>query len=134
MSIFLLFQNLQVVTAFAQPIQQKGSGSDTITSRLDGADRYATSLAISKNGWTHADNVILATGSNFPDALSASALSSAKDAPIILTDKDSLSQDIVAELKRLGTTNAFIIGGIGVISTSIDNQLKNLNISCYFSK
>lgn len=123
-SIFLLFQNLTAVTASAQTIS-----SGPIASRLAGSDRYATSLAIVKNGWTHASNVIIATGSNFPDALSASALSKSKDAPIILTEKSALSTETLAELSRLGTTNAFIIGGTGVISSSVQNQLKDLNIT-----
>ena len=74
-------------------------------------------------------NVIISTGSNFPDALSASALSKSKDAPIILISKDSISSDAIAELKRLNVSNAYLIGGTGVISTSVENQLKSLNIS-----
>lgn len=125
-SVLLLFQNFYVIKASAQ---STNFNSITITSRLSGSNRYATSLAISQKGWTHASNVIITTGLNFPDALSASALSKSKDAPIILTAPDSLSQASIDELKRLGTTNAFLIGGTGVISTSVETQLKGLSIS-----
>jgi cell wall-associated NlpC family hydrolase/putative cell wall-binding protein len=125
LSTLLLLQNFPLITAFAEPINY----GSVITSRLAGADRYATSIAISKSGWNHATNVIISTGSNFPDALSASALSKSKDAPIILISKDSLSSDAIVELKRLGISNAYLIGGTGVISNSVENQLKSLNIS-----
>jgi cell wall-associated NlpC family hydrolase len=124
LSTLLLLQNFSVITACAEPIHYGSS----ITSRLAGVDRYATSIAISKSGWNHADNVIISTGSNFPDALSASALSKSKDAPIILISKDYISSDAVAELKRLDVSRAYLIGGTGVISTPVENQLKSLNI------
>jgi cell wall-associated NlpC family hydrolase len=125
LSTLLLLQNFSIITAFAEPINY----GSAITSRLAGVDRYATSIAISKNGWDQATNVIISTGSNFPDALSASALSKSKDAPIILISKDSISAKAIAELKRLNVSNAYLIGGTGVISTSVENQLKSLNIS-----
>jgi len=125
LSTLLLLQNFPIISAFAE----QNNYSSSITSRLAGADRYATSIAISKSGWEHANNVIISTGSNFPDALSASALSKSKDAPIILINKDFISTDAIAELKRLNVSNAYIIGGIGVISASVENQLKSLNIS-----
>ena len=120
----ILLQNISVITVFAETTHNGSS----ITSRLAGGDRYATSIAISKSGWTNAANVIISTGSNFPDALSASALSKLKDAPILLTSKDSLSLDIIAELKRLKVSTAYLVGGMGVISDSVENELKSLNI------
>lgn len=124
LSTLLLVSNVPAFTAYAEAVNQ----SAPVCSRLQGSDRYATSLAICQSGWSHADNVIIATGTNFPDALSASALSKSKDAPIILAEKDGLSNDAIYELKRLGTAHAYIAGGTGVIGTSVENQLKNLNI------
>ncbi|WML41553.1 Ig-like domain-containing protein [Neobacillus sp. OS1-2] len=123
LSLLLIFQSLPVGKASAQ-----SNSTSVMTSRLAGTDRYETSLSIVRTGWTHAANVIIATGLNFPDALSASALSKSKDAPIILTRPNSLSQDVMTELTKLGTTHAFIIGGTEVISTSVENQLKKLGI------
>ena len=51
LSTLLLLQNFSIITAFAEQINY----SSSITSRLAGVDRYATSIAISKSGWEHAD-------------------------------------------------------------------------------
>ena len=56
--------------------------------RVAGDTRYDTMSELISNvgGWSASDKVILASGANYPDALSASALAGAYDAPIILTD------------------------------------------------
>lgn len=101
---------------------------DMENERLSGTNRYATSAAISKSGWTQASTVIIATGSGYADALAASSLSKSKDAPILLCQKSAMSQDIVAELKRLKATEAILVGGTGVIGAGVENQLKSLGI------
>jgi len=97
-------------------------------SRLSGINRYTTSVAISQAGWTQATTVIIATGQNYADALAGSALSKLKDAPILLTEKDAMNQNILTELKRLKATQAILVGGTGVIGTGVENQLKSLQI------
>ncbi|WP_163195554.1 cell wall-binding repeat-containing protein [Clostridium thermarum] len=88
--------------------------------RIAGDNRYDTSLKISQAGWPGtSDTVVLATGANFPDALSAAPLAKKYNAPIILTDGKKLSKEIENELKRLSAKNIFVIGGTGVISSDI---------------
>ena len=48
--------------------------SDLTVKRLSGNDRYSTSIAISKEGWSKSDYAILTSGENYPDALSAAPL------------------------------------------------------------
>lgn len=50
-------------------------------SRLAGATRYETADAIAATGFKQSDWVVIASGESFPDALSASALAGALDAP-----------------------------------------------------
>lgn len=94
------------------------------TKRLAGDDRYITAIEISKAGWNEAQNVILATGEDFPDALSAAPLSKQLNAPILLTVKSSLNDKLVEKLERLKADKVYIIGGIGVVSTNIEAQLE----------
>ena len=56
----------------------------TVT-RLGGDNRYQTMAKIVSTGFTTSDSVVVATGQNFPDALSASALAGALDCPVVLT-------------------------------------------------
>ena len=90
--------------------------------RLQGVDRYATSISISKSGWVTSDNVVLASGYDFPDALSAAPLAKQLNAPILLIGK-TLDASINNELTRLKVKNVFIVGGQGVVSKSIKDQL-----------
>ncbi|CDX03420.1 N-acetylmuramoyl-L-alanine amidase LytC [Desulfitobacterium hafniense] len=102
------------------------TGINTI--RLGGANRYETSVQISKNGWPDGSTyAVLATGNNYPDALSAAPLAQKYDAPILLTDK-TLPQVTINELTRLKPTQIFICGGTGAISKTIENQLNSMGI------
>ena len=92
------------------------------TQRLQGVDRYATSISISKSGWETSDNVVLASGYDFPDALSAAPLAKQLNAPILLIGK-TLDTAINNELSRLKVKNVFIVGGEGVVPKSIKEQL-----------
>ena len=97
--------------------------------RLSGSDRYATSAAISKAGWTQADTVILTTGQNYPDALAASALTKYKNAPILLTGINAIDQNVISEIQRLKATKAILVGGTDVVGTGVESQLKSLGIA-----
>ncbi|MDP4179180.1 MAG: leucine-rich repeat domain-containing protein, partial [Bacillota bacterium] len=50
-------------------------------------------------------------------------------APIILTEQNKLSDSAQKELKRLSVKNVFIVGGTGVVSTDVENQIKSLGIN-----
>lgn len=102
---------------------------DTSAIRVFGSNRYSTSVAISQKGWSTATTVIIASGLDFPDALSASTLCKSKDAPILLTNNNALSTDTIAEIQRLKATEAIIVGGTSVISINIENQLKTLGVT-----
>ena len=98
------------------------------TQRLQGSDRYETSISISKSGWETSDNVILASGFDFPDALSAAPLAKQLNAPILLVGK-TLDTAINNELSRLQVKNVFIVGGEGIVSKSIKDQLSSKGIT-----
>ena len=62
--------------------------ASTITKRLAGVNRYGTSAAVSTEGWQKSDYAILASGQDFPDAISATPLTKKYNAPILLIAKD----------------------------------------------
>ncbi|KPU45545.1 N-acetylmuramoyl-L-alanine amidase LytC precursor [Oxobacter pfennigii] len=102
--------------------------SDTNFKRVQGTDRYATALEISKAGWQSSESVVIATGEAFPDALSAAPLAKLLDAPILLTPQDSLTTETINEIKRLGVKKAYLIGGQGVISLNIETSLLTMGM------
>lgn len=104
------------------------SGKNII--RLGGVDRYETSVTISKSGWQNGSAyAVLATGKDYPDALSAAPLARKYSAPILLTDKDLIPKSTLDEIKRLKTTRIFICGGIGVVSKAVETQLNSIGIT-----
>ena len=94
--------------------------------RLWGADRYETALKISQEGWTSSEYVVIASGEGYADALSAAPLAKVKNAPIILTAKNSISENSLKELKRLGAKHVYIVGGEGAVSKEVESKIKSV--------
>lgn len=99
------------------------------TKRLSGNDRYETAVSIAQDGWQQSDYVVLANGENYPDALSAAPLAKKYNAPILLTNGSSFSDATKQTLTKLKVKNVFVIGGNGVISTSIEAELQSMGIT-----
>lgn len=104
-------------------------GRIAATVRISGSDRYETSLRINTDatyGFEAAPKAYVATGTAFPDALSASAAGAAVGAPVILVRGSAMSLDAAtqAELSQLGVKQTIISGGTGAISTGVENGLK----------
>ena len=93
-------------------------------------NRYETAIEVSKKGWPNgATNAVLVNDTSIVDALSATPFAKAKDAPILLTKKDTLNEETKQQLKTLGVKNVYIIGGEGVVSKEVEEQLKSENIN-----
>ena len=97
--------------------------------RLAGSNRYATAAAISTGAFNSAKTVIIANGRKFADALAGGTLALAYDAPILLTEADSLPADTLAEIQRLGATNAIILGGSGSVGQKVKDELMKNHIN-----
>ena len=100
----------------------------TSNESLIGKNRTETSIKISKDGWKSAETVILVNDSAIPDALTATPLAHAKNAPILLTGKGGLNKETANEIKRLGAKNIIMIGGDKVLPSKIEKDLKALNV------
>jgi lactocepin len=70
--------------------------------------------------------VVIATGQDFKDALSATGLAGLYKAPVILTTKDSLNARARDELTRLKPSRVFIVGGTAAVSDNVRNEVKKL--------
>ena len=105
------------------------AGTGKTVRRLSGAVRYDTMAAIATTGFSTADTVILASGENFPDALSASALAGAYGAPILLTARDALSAQAAQTINELKAKKVVVLGGTAAVSEAVVNSLKAKGLS-----
>ncbi len=102
------------------------------TQRYGGNNRFATSVAIAESLYSGPiNNCILATGFNFPDALSGSSLAKLLDAPILLggnskQDSQAVLDYIKNHLTKDGTL--YILGGSGAVSDSLLAALKEMGV------
>ena len=94
--------------------------------RLAGADRYATSVAISSGTFTTGLTVFIATGINFPDALGGGPVAGGLPGPLLLVPGTSVPASVAGELQRLDPDTVVILGGTGVVSDGVANQIASL--------
>jgi putative cell wall-binding protein len=93
--------------------------------RIAGANRYSTASAAWADPYVleKAYSAVVASGEDFPDALSASALAGAVRGPLLLTRKASLSPEVTQRLSALGVTGVYLIGGESAVSAAVETQL-----------
>lgn len=119
-----------ILGGFYQPISVKAAVAENVstnyisTNRIGGENRIKTSINISKQYWTSSKNVIIARGDDFADALCAAPLAKLYDSPILLTERENITEEIKEEIKRLGAENIYVIGGQGAISEEAEKQLR----------
>lgn len=99
--------------------------SGVAVTRLSGTDRYSTAIAISKRAFPGtAGTVFVATGDNYPDALSAGPAAAALGGPLLLTPGAALPTTVRAEIIRLAPQRIVIAGGTSVVSAKVESALR----------
>jgi uncharacterized protein YkwD/putative cell wall-binding protein len=98
--------------------------SDRIA-RIDGTDRFAVSASISAATFRQPGVAVayVASGENFPDALSGSAAAGAEGGPVLLVTRDSVPAAVGAELDRLDPRRIAVLGGTASVSAAVQTAL-----------
>ena len=81
------------------------------------------SVEISGATFGRSENAVLVGKDSISDALCSASLAGYLKAPIILSDKDTLNEDIVKELERLHAKNIYTTSGNNVISKKVKDEL-----------
>jgi len=110
------------------PLQVSAAPTESVTDRIYGHTLYDTAVDISKRGWDSAPVAVLATGRNFPDALTGTVLAHKVNGPLLLTESNRLNPEVATELKRLGTQEVYLLGGTVALNPEIEDSLKDLGI------
>ncbi len=106
--------------------QQLGSAAGAPVKRISGSDRYATSAAISASFFSTPARAYLASGGNFPDALSGAPVAGLARSPLLLVARTSIPAAVVNELRRIWPPRTVVLGGSAIVSDQVVNQLRSL--------
>ena len=110
------------------------SFADTVSPhvrRIYGENRYQTAIRVANAlkkelKVTKFSNIVVASGSNFADALAGTYLAINKKAPILLASNGNYNETvnyIKSNLRPDGTV--YILGGTGVINDKVESSIKN---------
>jgi len=107
------------------------------TERIAGANRYETARLIADkkrfmDGNGPYDHAVIASGTDFADALGGSYLANEFGAPILLVNKDpKVIKDTAAEIKQNMKSDGavYILGGEGAVSKAMETELQALGIT-----
>lgn len=99
--------------------------ADPAATKLMGADRYGTAVAVAASVFSGPANVGVASGAAFPDALSGGAYEAHLNGPMLLTDPHALppatSTYLAGSVGTLGATTIF--GGPSAVTAAVQTQI-----------
>ena len=94
--------------------------------RLSGSNRYDTAALVAKSAYRDgADIVYIASGTAFPDALTAAPVAAYTDGPVLLTRPDALPGPTRSALGTLNPSKIVVIGGEAAVSAQVFNTLES---------
>lgn len=97
------------------------------TDRLGGANRYETNQQVYDAADRDVTTVVLSSGRDFPDALSANYLAKSLNAGVLLTTRDSLPKEVKERLTANGTKNVYITGGYLAVNKSVEDEIRAMS-------
>ena len=123
--VYILGREGKISSAVEKQVAEAaGLGADKIV-RIGGTDRYETALKIAQYFNLSGQNVSIATGKNFPDALAGSIYAANHNSPLLLCDEE-LSEEAAAYLRTRAMTGGTLFGGEGVVSKAVEEMLKQI--------
>jgi putative cell wall-binding protein len=124
--------SVRAVYASGLSASDKATGTFTSDSpdvaRIAGPDRYAGAVAIADAAFPGgtADVVYVATGANYPDALSAGPAAVKQGGPLLLVEQNAVPGTVAAKLKSLAPKTIVIVGGPNSVSAAVKKTLGSL--------
>lgn len=111
-------------------INVKNRNGANYPSQTRGKNRYETSVKIAECYYSpnklnlKADKVVLTSGENYPDGLSAAGITATHSAPILLTPKNHLDNSVKRFLRKNKINTVFIVGGENSVSKNVEKEIK----------
>src|SRR5690606_30854872 len=93
--------------------------------RIDGANRYAVAEALANRHLTQGTATVV-KGTDWPDALSGSALAGVTGSKLLLVKPDSLPTETRRAILRHGLAVIDVLGGTASVSDDVIRQIEEL--------
>ena len=106
-------------------VSQKVADELGATERLAGPNRYATAVEVAKQFPAGYDFTAVATGADYPDALTGGALAAKEGGPLLLTRPDRLLK-VVGDHVAAHPTQTVVLGSTAAVSQDVEDALKDL--------
>ncbi|GAA1926631.1 hypothetical protein GCM10009775_18530 [Microbacterium aoyamense] len=110
-------------TAAPRPVLETSSAQ---AERLSGASRYETAARIAEEFPVGVEALYVATGLDFPDALSAAAAAAHFGGPLLVTAPDALPAVVEEEIRARAPQRIVVVGGRSVVSDAVVATLETI--------
>ena len=114
---------LAMIGVVASTLLGPAPAAQAATARLDGADRFETSVLASQQ-LPAGRAVFLASGTAFPDALAAAPVAAAEGAHLLLVRSEGIPAVVADELRRLAPREVVIVGSEATLSAAVATQAR----------
>ena len=111
-----------------EPSVMAASASSSFVDSYSGDTRFDTASMQALTAYSSSEYVIVVGDGGWPDALSATGLAGILQCPILLTQRDSLSDQAASAILRLGAKRAVVLGGDMVISGGVVSDLQGMGL------
>jgi len=125
-ALALALSVLPTAAAQAEPVGEIG---EVAVERLAGPGRVETAIAVSRDAFESAEEVVLARADVYADALAGAPLAAMRGAPLLLTSSDRLSDGVLEEIQRLGADHVVLLGGRVALSDAVQQGLADAQVT-----
>lgn len=129
----LLLSTILTVTILLPATTVSALTTPYTTKRLGGQTRFETAIEISKEFAAKTkksvDSVILCSAYGYADSVSVTPFAVYVNAPILLTDQNTLTQSTKDRISEMNVKKAYVIGGTAAISDNVISQLSNMGLT-----
>ncbi len=117
------YLNAHATTVYA--VGGPAASADPGAQAIVGADRYATATMVASTFFSSPTTVGVATGANFPDALSGGAYLAKLGMPLVLADTNTLPTKTASYLQSVkgSLTGADLFGGAAALSAGVQSAV-----------
>ena len=128
LSLTLIATSAMLAGLLAAPATVAQERHDVTPARVAGENRFDTAAQVATLEFSSSDNVFIAFGGDFADALAASyaaGTAGAEDGPILLTAHRDLTDPSRAALDDLAPRRVIVLGGPAAVHPDVMTELEN---------